>query len=147
MSVHELLFEVKRSVESIFTLFSVLLTILIIAWLFNDIYYVIKKKSSIDEVLNTILKGRDVKEGIYASLFSSKISFKQWCGIICIGVNFFIIASFVFDMIGPSLLFLKDYSVGNLIVWIPILPYFPIFSYQFYFLYILSKRFNKFLDV
>lgn len=132
---------------SVFTLFSVLLTILIIAWLFNDIYYVIKKKSPIDEVLNTILKGRDVKEGIYASLFSSKTSFKQWCGIICLGVNFFIIASFVFDMIGHSLLFLKDHSVGNLTVWIPILPYFPIFSYQFYFLYILSKRFNKFLDV
>lgn len=120
----------------ILTLSSILLTILIVAWLTNDIYQVIKKKSLAD-VIKTILKGKDIKKEILTPLFSN-MTFeglaKKLSGIITIFVTFFIISLTIFliQQKGP--------------IRIPILLYVPILGYQFYFLYILSKRFNQFLD-
>ena len=120
----------------ILTLSSILLTILIVIWLTNDIYHVIKKKSLAD-VIKTMFKGKDIKKEILTPLFSNmtyEVLAKQLAGIITIIVTFFIIALTIFLIQQKSP------------IRIPILLYVPILGYQFYFLYILSKRFNQFLD-
>jgi hypothetical protein len=120
----------------ILALSSILLTILIVIWLTNDIYHVIKKKSLAD-VIKTMFKGKDIKKEILTPLFSNmtyEVLAKQLAGIITIIVTFFIIALTIFLIQQKSP------------IRIPILLYVPILGYQFYFLYILSKRFNQFLD-
>lgn len=136
----------------IFSSLSVALTIFVIVWVSRDIYYALKKKSVID-IFKTIFRKRDTKKRTFTLLFSAKSSPKQWVGIVCIVVSFYytIVAISVPLKVWFSPLQLTDllpkYSFYFILLIFAVLPYLIILAYQICFLYTLTKRFSKFLEV
>lgn len=136
----------------VFTSSSFLLTLFVTIWLFKDIYYAVKKKSPVDSILEVISKEGDIEKKIIHPLFSSKHYTKQFVGILCISANFaltaFVVGVFgsVFSSFGSEAL--SNPTTETLAYWIiPILLFTPVLSHQFYFLYVIAKRFTRFLDV